>query len=393
MTVVALHALFADIDSGVWGAEDAESGISVIRSTNFTAEGSLDLTKLALRSVEGRRAKLLRPGDILLEKSGGGPKQPVGRVAIFRGDSRPHLFGNFIARLRVKGDACLPEFAFYNMRALHERGVTTFYQKQTTGIRNLEMKRYLDHEVNLPSLVEQRRMVDILDRAASVRRLRQQAQDTAREIIPALFNKMFGDPATNPMGWNQVLIQSLADVQGGLQVTTARASLPLERPYLRVANVLRDKLDLTEVKTIRLTPAELARVRLESNDLLVVEGHGNPEEVGRVAVWNGSIKDCVHQNHIIRVRCGSSIDPLYLCAALNSLGGRRILNSRGKTTSGLNTISVSNIKQAMVPLPPWELQHQFAKASWSIRRMLTRHSEADRAAILAAQAIQARLLG
>lgn len=108
-----------------------------------------------------------------------------------------------------------------------------------------------------------------------------------------------------------------------------RAVHTLERPWLRVANVYRSRLDLSEIKTIRLAEAELERTRLKKGDLLIVEGHGNPQEVGRVATWDASLDDCTHQNHLICV---------------------------GRTTSGLSTISTRNVKNAGVILPPIELQ-------------------------------------
>jgi type I restriction enzyme S subunit len=191
--------------------------------------------------------------------------------------------------------------------------------------------------------------------------MRREAEQKAKEIIPALFLDMFGDPATNPKGWIFRTIGEVADIQGGLQVTTKRASLPLEVPYLRVANVHRTHLDLSEIKLIRATEAELNRTRLLPGDLLVIEGHGNPAEIGRVGIWPGGIDPCVHQNHLIRVRCmPERFHPVYVWAYLNSADGRRFLLREGKTTSGLNTISVSNVKGVSVPQPPIELQKRFA---------------------------------
>ena len=98
-------AVLADLldlcDSGVWGNEEPASGMSVLRSTNFRNDGTLNFENLALRAIEPakRVSKLLSRGDLLLEKSGGGPSQPVGRVVLFNGDGLPHTFGNFIARL------------------------------------------------------------------------------------------------------------------------------------------------------------------------------------------------------------------------------------------------------------------------------------------------------
>jgi type I restriction enzyme S subunit len=192
-----------------------------------------------------------------------------------------------------------------------------------------------------------------------------------------LFLDMFGDPATNPKGWPRQRVGGAADVQGGLQVTAARATLPLERPYLRVANVYRSYLDLQEVKKIRLTESELARTRLQSGDLLIVEGHGNPFEVGRVAMWFDEIADCVHQNHLIRARPHRDVIlPRYACAFLNSEAGRAALLRSGKTTSGLSTISTSNVKDAPILVPPLERQAHFESLCCSFLRLEKQQSDA-----------------
>jgi len=158
-----------------------------------------------------------------------------------------------------------------------------------------------------------------------------------------------------------VTLGEVADVQGGLQVTRKRASLPIEVPYLRVANVYRDRLDLAEMKTMRVTEPELSRVSLKRGDILVVEGHGNPLEIGRTSVWDGSIEPCIHQNHLIRVRMrnGSAI-PHYVSTFLNSPVGRRQLIKAGRTTSGLNTINITNVRELQVPLPPLPEQKRIA---------------------------------
>jgi type I restriction enzyme, S subunit len=155
---------------------------------------------------------------------------------------------------------------------------------------------------------------------------------------------------------------SAVDIQGGVQVSTKRVMLPVELPYLRVANVMRGSLNLSEIKMIRVTAAEAQRTSLVRGDVLVVEGHGNPNEIGRAAVWDGSIAVCTHQNHLIRARPDRScLTPEYLETFLNSDVGRRILIQNGKTTSGLNTISTRNVKDVAIPLPPIALQTAFAE--------------------------------
>jgi type I restriction enzyme, S subunit len=215
--------------------------------------------------------------------------------------------------------------------------------------------------IPLPSPAEQRRLADILDQADALRRKRAEAIRLANDLVPSLFYEMFGDSITNPRKWRQDTVGNIAEVQGGLQLSAARNANPLQLPYLRVANVHRDRLWLDEVKIIGLTENELERTRLMKDDILVVEGHGNPDEIGRTAIWDGSIDPCVHQNHLIRVRADrSQVHPVYLNVFLNSPAGRRQLTGFGKTTSGLNTISVSNVRSTKVLIPDPKVQEKFA---------------------------------
>lgn len=246
--------------------------------------------------------------------------------------------------------------------------------------------------IPVPALDEQQRIVDLLSRAEGIVRLRRQAQQKAAALIPAIFVDMFGDPATNPKGWPMARLGTVAVVQGGLQVTRARESLPLERPYLRVANVYRARLDLNEVKSIRLTEAEFERTRLVPGDLLFVEGHGNPQEVGRVAVWDNNVPDCTHQNHLIRARLNPErVLPEYACWLLNSAGGRQSLLRAGKTTSGLSTISVQNVKDAEVLLPPLASQSSFKRQVKAVEAIVALQDAAATKAEAAFGALLARV--
>ena len=246
---------------------------------------------------------------------------------------------------------------------LRRKETVKFVMASVTGSRmpRTDIKGLMSMPVPFPTLGEQRRIADILNRAARIERLRARTADRLREFILALFIKMFGDPIGNPMRWEQRRLGDVSETQGGLQVTRKRANHPLKKPYLRVANVLRDQLVFDEIKCIRLTGNELDRVRLQRNDLLIVEGHGNPGEIGRAAIWDGSVKDCVHQNHLIRVRPNrDSLISEFACTYLNSTSGRQHLLRSGKTTSGLNTISTSDVKACALFVPPIDLQNRFA---------------------------------
>jgi type I restriction enzyme, S subunit len=110
-------------------------------------------------------------------------------------------------------------------------------------------------------------------------------------------------PFKLPHGWTWARIDEISEVQGGIQKTQLRRPVREHYPYLRVANVQRDALRLSEIERFELAPEELEKWRLAAGDLLIVEGNGSADEIGRCAVWNGSIDPCVYQNHLIRVRC------------------------------------------------------------------------------------------
>ncbi|WP_414569410.1 restriction endonuclease subunit S [Nostoc sp. CCY 9925] len=236
-----------------------------------------------------------------------------------------------------------------------------------TGVPTLNRNLIHVVPVLVPPLEEQRRIAAILDKADAVRRKRKEAIALTEELLRSAFLDMFGDPVRNSKNWDVVSLGHISRVQGGLQVTTKRNINPIEVPYLRVANVYRDKLVLDEVKLIRVTQQELERAILNIGDLLIVEGHGNREEIGRSSVWDDSIPNCTHQNHLIRVRLDlKKAEPVYISAFLNSQGGRSQLTQFGKTTSGLNTISTSNVKSTKVLLPPLLLQKEYVKLKKNI---------------------------
>ncbi|MGW5308723.1 restriction endonuclease subunit S [Nocardia thailandica] len=218
---------------------------------------------------------------------------------------------------------------------------------------------YISHlKLRLPELGEQKRIAEVLDRVDELRAKRRQSiallDDLARSIFLGMFNT-----ASTP-SWPGASLEDVAEVQGGLQVTSKRKGLPIEVPYLRVANVYRDRMDLSEIKTIRVTERELQRTMLTDGDILIVEGHGNPKEIGRAAMWSGAIGSCSHQNHLIRVRVDRErVLPRFVTSFVNSGEGMRHLLRSANTTSGLNTISTADVRSLPVRIPPLALQKAY----------------------------------
>lgn len=195
-----------------------------------------------------------------------------------------------------------------------------------------------------------------------------------------------------PKDWLWVALDQIADIQGGLQKQPKRQPQNNSYPYLRVANVYRSRLDLAEIERMELFGDELEKLRLNKGDLLIVEGNGSPTEVGRMAIWQGEILDCVHQNHIIRARLAVGISPEFCAAHWNSPQGSSEVMQVASSTSGLYTLSTAKVARFCLPLPSLseqiriveELQRRLSKIDAcenALRRQL-KHAAVLRRAVL-----------
>ncbi len=153
-----------------------------------------------------------------------------------------------------------------------------------------------------------------------------------------------------PEGWMWVLLGNISDVSGGLTKNQKRNSLPRKMKYLRVANVYSDKILTDDVYKIGVTEGEAKKVALKVGDLLIVEGNGSIEQIGRVAVWEGELPACGHQNHLIRVRLATKSAPRFFLQFLLSPLGRDLIVKESSSTSGLHTLSISKVSNLIVPV-------------------------------------------
>jgi type I restriction enzyme S subunit len=217
-------------------------------------------------------------------------------------------------------------------------------------------------EIPLPPIDEQRRIVDLLARAEGIVRLRREAEKKAAELIPALFIDMFGDPATNPKGWPEHSLGDIAEVVSG--VTKGRKfgdKQTVEAPYLRVANVQAGHIDLTELKTIEVLPRDVEQLALQNGDVVLTEG-GDFDKLGRGALWEHDIANCIHQNHVFRVRCKQSMMlPQFFVIYLQSSRAREYFLRCAKRTTNLASINMTQLRALPVVLPTMDAQREFVE--------------------------------
>jgi len=140
----ALRSLLDEQFSGDWGSDEGEQAISVLRSTNFTSSGKIDFSDVATRYFNRDRVETfgLNKGDLLVERSGGGPDQPVGRIGFINNDLPGFTVSNFVQVLRPDPDKIDPDFLGWVLFELQRTGIIERVQQQSTQMRNLNWRDY-----------------------------------------------------------------------------------------------------------------------------------------------------------------------------------------------------------------------------------------------------------
>lgn len=243
--------------------------------------------------------------------------------------------------------------------------------------------------VSLPPLDEQRRIVDLLGRAAGLKRLAEEAQTKARELIPALFLDMFGDPATNPKGWPLVPLGDTFDAAD--YGTSVKANDSAGVPVLRMGNVSSSgDLLLADMKYVELRADQLERQRLRPGDILFNRTNSK-ELVGKTGLWDGRF-EAVAASYFIRVRVRSeAADPLFIWAYMNSGHMKRRLFETARGAIGQANINGRELRAFSLPLPPLALQRRFAERVQETEGVQRLATQAAAAAEHATAALMARL--
>jgi restriction endonuclease S subunit len=327
--------------------------------------GSLKIRRWGETSEVESTKLLFKAGDIIFGKRRVYQRKLA--VADFDGICSAHAMV-----LRAKSKVVLPEFLPFLMQSDMFMGRALEISVGSLS-PTINWRALAKEEFALPPLEEQRRIAEVLmathramDSTTEAHVAMRLVYESLAESMAALMSKQF--PATT--------LRNVADIRYGLTVNQTRRKALTLAPYLRVANVQRKSLDLSVVKRIGVLPGD-DKYRLQAGDILIVEGHANSHEIGRACVWTDAVPDMMHQNHLIRVRCGDRINPDYLCMLINSPHGRSFFQARAKSSSGLNTINSTVVKNYQLPLPPQTVQDkvlaEFRNLSDAERLLLSRH--------------------
>lgn len=190
---LTLNDLIVASLSGDWGNDLFDNNakvskdtvqVKVLRNTNFDNSLNLNLDNVAERLIERNKfvKNKLQNGDILIEKSGGSPIQPVGRVAIFDNIKGDYYFSNFLQCIRINTTKCLPYYLFVYLRSIYTLNYMEYLQNQTTGIKNLIWEEFTDTPIVLPPKDIQEKLTDeTKDRMTKAIALRHEASTVLKQ--------------------------------------------------------------------------------------------------------------------------------------------------------------------------------------------------------------------
>jgi len=283
-----------------------------------------------------------------------------------------------------------------------------FYFMQTVHLKSETHKRYWISEysklpIPLPPHNEQKRIFDkieehliILDKGIeSLRTAQQQLKVYRQAVLKWAFEGKLTNKNLNgelPQSWKWVRLDDVSKITGGITKNSIREKHKLKLPFLRVANVYFNSLDLSEMHTIGLEEKEIERARLEIDDLIFVEGNGSIEQIGRVALWNGAIKNCVHQNHLIKARLSKSVFPKYALHFFCSKVGRDKIKIQASSSSGLHTLSLGKIQKLELPLCSLQEQKKIIQEIESRLSVCDKIEEAIEVSLLKAEALRLSII-
>ena len=316
-------------------------------------------------------------GDILISRAN--TRELVGAPVMVQGNYPQLLLSDKLLKL-IPDETVID--ARYLVRALRSPSASTHFYKCAGGssgsMTNITQSDIRTAPIYLPTLPEQRRIAAILDQAETLRTQRRAALAQLDSLTQSIFLDMFGDPVTNDRAWpDSFTLGEVADIISG--VTKGRkleGKVTREVPYLAVANVQDKALRLEGIKSIEATENEISRYRLQKDDLLLTEG-GDPDKLGRGTLWQNELSECIHQNHIFRVRLTSgAIEPLFLNWIVGSTRGKKYFLRSAKQTTGIASINMTQLRGFPLLIPPLPLQQTFATRIQAIESLKVTHRAA-----------------
>ena len=349
--------------AGEWGTNDETgAGIPVLRTTNFTNEGVVDYSDVVTRTITKKNIdeKYLRAGDIIIEKSGGSDKYPVGRVIYFDGPSNTYLFNNFTGLLRVKDqEKWFPKYVFFSLYGNYRRGGTRPYENKTTGLHNLKTDDYVSqYEVVEADYSRQKEICTHLDKLYSIIKMREEELVKLDELIKARFVEMFGDPVDNPKGWKKQQLQELVTGDCTISYGIVQTGDDQEEgvPVFRPVDIVNRIPVCSELKkTTEEISNKYKRTILKGREMLITVR----ANIADTCIVGEEFAGCNVGRGIVPIRTQEDIIPLEFLK--HQIDSKHLNDNIKAMAKGITLIQLNmeDLREIELIVPPIDMQREF----------------------------------
>ncbi|MDP2286983.1 MAG: restriction endonuclease subunit S [Actinomycetota bacterium] len=341
---------------GVWGEPDgtADVRVSVIRVTELKPNGGLDTSTAAVRSITVKQfeSRQLREGDLLLEKSGGGPTSPVGRVALIDKPLDSTICSNFMQLMRPRHDVVLPRYLHLYLTYFQLTGGTVPLQTATTNIRNIRMTDYMASEIPVPPYDEQRRIVAVLEEHISRIGAAEKSLHAVEVMERSLARASQRDACQCVPTIQAPLRTVVSRIEAGKSFTCIpRPSLDDEWGIVRVSALTWGAFRPRENKTVPSGREVDTRHQIHKGDILVSRAN-TVEYVGAPVFVTEEPPRLLLSDKSLRIVPSQGVDPRWLITVLRSPSTRAQISQLATgTKDSMRNISQANLLSIMIPVP------------------------------------------
>lgn len=353
-----------EVINGLWtGKKPPFVNVGVIRNTNFTKECTLDPSNIFYTDVEEKAyaKRKLQHGDIIIEKSGGSDKQPVGRPILFNLNGE-FSFSNFTSVLRIKDASIIADYLHMALVGIYFQGKTRALQSKTTGIHNLDFNKYLRLTIPVPPLPVQQQICSLLDKLSRVIEAKKEQLKELDNLAQAIFYDMFGDPVTNDKGWETSTIDNISTEKLSYGSGASAVEYDGRTRYIRITDIN----EIGDLNKDIKSPSEIDdKYLLKEGDLLFARSGAT---VGKTYCHNEKNGRCIYAGYLIKMRPNTlKVLPKYVFYYTKTDYYKAFVMNAQNSVAQPN-INAKQYGALMITVPPLPLQQAFAEKVEAIER-------------------------
>ncbi len=367
MHSVAIKEVFEFVRNGLSIKQsDTASGFPITRIETIW-NSSIDVNRFGyadIEDVEKYKDYLLEFGDILMTHINS-PKH-LGKCAIYEGIPEQLIHGMNLLNLRPNRTISFPKYLQFYLNSDYFKNQVKKISNQSVNQASFSSGNLKKLKIPLPPLPEQQKIASILDAADNLRQKDQQLIEKYTALSQSLFLEMFGDPLANPNNWPIISLANIIEEgpQNGLYKPSS--DYGTGTPIIRIDSFHNSVVELDKLKRVRVNDGELNKFEIFEGDF-VLNRVNSPSHLGKCGLVSEVKERMVFESNMMRIKFNKSmVNNAFMLLMLSSQHVKRQILNSAKDAVNQSSINQKDVNSFEIPLPPIELQNQFAERIQSI---------------------------